>query len=164
MTGEELDASDARVRALIVGNAYAQIGGVTVSDYWRSALGKGWQGPFPKHWCGAFCLAMLHSVGAATDVLWEVGKGFLFRLKATKRPEPGDIVYFDKPFQHHALFARYDGDSIITVDGNQGFPHPVREVCRDRDRPTAIYSIASLLPARPDTEPAPPLEVDDVQA
>jgi hypothetical protein len=162
VTGEELDASDVRVRARIIANARAQIGAVTVSEYWRDVLGPDWTGPFPKHWCGAFCLAMLHSVGAATDILWEVGKGFLFRLPRAKDPQPGDVVYFDKPFQHHALFVRYDGDHIVTIDGNQGAPWPVCERRRAKNKATAIYSVANLLPYQPDTIPAPAPEGDDL--
>jgi hypothetical protein len=159
VSGEELDDSDRRVRQRIIGVAYGEIEGVRTSDYWRDVLGKGWQGPYPREWCGAFCLWCLHQVGAATGVLWEVGEGFLFRLPRARDPQPGDVVYFDKPFQHHALFVRYDGDFIVTIDGNQGAPRPIREQRRPRSKVTAVYSVANFLPYEaPLTEPAPPPE------
>lgn len=105
-------------------------------------------------WCGAFCLSVLKQSGLAKDAYWKFGKGFIgpLGLKQTAHPLPGDIVYIDAPYQHHAIFVEQVGDIVTSVDGNQG-PHnggyPDHINVRINRRPvngiTAIYSIEALL-------------------
>lgn len=75
------------------------------------------------------------------------------RLRATRTPSRGDIVYLDQPFQHHALFDyEYDG-KVHSVDGNQP---DVRQRTRQRQGLT-FFSISSLLDATDrDTDPLIP--------
>ena len=75
-----------------------------------------------KAWCGGFALWALKQAGLAGDLIWHIGRGFaeVYRLPRTKNPQPGDIVYYDQPLQHHALVRRNNGDGTIdTIDGNQ---------------------------------------------
>lgn len=64
-------------------------------------------------WCGAFALHVLRKCGL-TDWHWVLRKGFIWcddngrnlkapRLPITRNPKPGDIAYFNLPFQHYAI-------------------------------------------------------------
>jgi hypothetical protein len=144
-----------RARAAIVAAAKSQLGLSDPDVYWREVLPVTWKGPYPRHWCGAFALWCLRQAGVGLGIRWEVGKGFLYRLKRTTTPEPGDIGYVDQPFQHHFVVTEADRHTIGSVDGNQGTPG-----VQARSRAVGkhlYYSVASLLPIEaPDTEPAPP--------
>jgi hypothetical protein len=129
-------------RAYVVELARGELGKSDPAVYWREVLGPKWVGPYPKHWCGAFCLWALRQAGL-TDWEWEVGKGFLWRLQRTKTPEPGDIGYVDQPFQHHFLVTEADRHTISSVDGNQGTPG-VQARSRVANKHT-YFSIAALL-------------------
>lgn len=119
--------------------------------YWREVLPRDWRGPYPPHWCGAFALWCLHAA-LGCDWHWEIGKGFLWRLRRTDDPDLGDICYLDKPYQHHAVLTAVGendhGRYVISVDGNSGMP-PTRvdEHWRRREKWTAIYSIQPLVDA-----------------
>jgi hypothetical protein len=130
--------------------AASQEGVVGADLYWRGVLPESWQGPYPRHWCGAFALWCLReALGCKWG--WKVGIGFLFRLTPTKDPKPGDICYVDKPYQHHAVLLAYgvedDGArSTITQDGNQeAAPGKCLRVYRKHPKWSAIYSIEPLL-------------------
>lgn len=122
--------------------------------YWRGVLPKNWQGPYPRHWCGAFALWCLREV-LGCEWQWEVDgitnsekkSGFLFHLRRTSNPQPGDICYSDKPYQHHAVLLAIGIDgSTITQDGNQGAaPGQCLRKYRKRPKWSAIYSIEPLL-------------------
>lgn len=95
-------------------------------------------------WCGIFALWVLHECGLASDMAWEYGRGFLFRLPVTATPQPGDIAYIDQPYQHHAIVVSVNGETVETVDGNQpGDTISLRSRLR-RDF-TAFYSIEPLI-------------------
>lgn len=141
-------------RERVVELARGELGLSDASKYWRDVLTSG--PPFPPHWCGAFALWALRQAGL-TDWHWQIGKGFLWRLKRTTTPEPGDIGYVDQPFQHHFVVTEVDRHTIGSVDGNQGDPG-----VQARSRAVGkhhYYSIASLLGSANtrDTDPAPPL-------
>jgi len=130
--------------------ASSQEGVVGAERYWREVLGPKWQGPYPRHWCGAFALWCLReAIGCNWE--WKVGLGFLFRLLPTDNPLPGDICYIDKPYQHHAvLLAIGEQDNgkrfTISQDGNQGAaPGKCLRIYRKLPKWSAIYSIESLL-------------------
>ncbi|HXJ47944.1 MAG TPA: CHAP domain-containing protein [Candidatus Acidoferrum sp.] len=144
-------------RARIVEIARAEKGAGRVEEYWKDVLGPSWVGPHPQHWCGAFALWCLHQAGIAHDVRWVVGKGFLYHLhtKDPWRAQAGDIVYFDKPYQHHAIFADRIGATIDTIDGNQP---GVTERLRHLTGGIAVFDITPLLPAETPTDPCPPPE------
>lgn len=128
-------------RETVVTLARQEVGESDASKYWRDVLPSSWRGPYPKEWCGAFALAMLRRAGLA-QWDWEVGKGFLWRLKRTDQPQVGDCGYLDQPYQHHFLFDREADGWVYSVDGNQP---DVRERKRRRDTVTAFYSIETLL-------------------
>jgi peptidoglycan hydrolase-like protein with peptidoglycan-binding domain len=119
---------DVDPRQRIVEAAAGEIGPGRVADYWASC---GVKPPYPKHWCGAFCLWALHQAGLALDVKWVVGKGFVGGERQVRIPEPGDVAYYHSPYQHHAIVERVELDVVHTIDGNQ--PDVRRRVRRLRD-------------------------------
>ena len=133
--------------------AKSQVGPGDRVGYWLNALG--YDPGKSKAWCGAFCLAGLHTVGLALGHKWGIdGSGMVgpLHLKRTMTPSRGDICYLDQPFQHHFLFD-YEHDGYVhSVDGNQP---DVREKKRRREG-IVFYSIESLLPHEHDTEPQLP--------
>ncbi len=149
-------------RDLVVSLAAADVGLSDPKPYWRVVLGSAWVGPYPKHWCGAFALYKLREAGLC-DWLWQIkgilgatNWGFLFRLERTNGPQPGDCCYLDQPFQHYCLVERVEGDTVHTIDGNQGTPGIQRKSHKLSDKRWAHYTIASLLAANHDTEPQLP--------
>lgn len=165
-------------RAIVVAAAEAELGPGRVADYWRDVLGPSWRGPYPKEWCGAFALWCLHQAGLGLGVQWRVAmrpkdpSGFLLvnhavgRMPRTTTPLPGDIAYFDAPYQHHAVVVSSVPGALVTIDGNQGNLRglPVRRVTRASTRGAAFFSISLFLSAaelepaesRIPTDPAPP--------
>jgi hypothetical protein len=120
-----------------------------IREYHSNALGKPHVGP-EVEWCGLFALAMLHDAGIAQNVHWRIGGGFCEeqRLRRVKLPEPGDVVYYDKPFQHHALVHSVDTEAgtFSSVDGNQAGDTVTLRTKIPLSKPTCFYSIESLLP------------------
>jgi hypothetical protein len=138
--------------------AASQEGVIGADRYWREVLGPKWQGPYPRHWCGAFALwALRQTLGC--DCMWEIDgitnnkkrSGFLWQLRPATDPQPGDICYSDLPYQHHAvLLAIGEQDNgkrfTISQDGNQGAaPGKCLRIYRKLPKWSAIYSIESLL-------------------
>jgi hypothetical protein len=129
-------------RDRVVEIARAELGLSDASKYWRDVLTSG--PPYPPHWCGAFALWCLRQAGL-TDWHWEIGKGFLWRLRRTTEPQPGDIGYQDQPFQHHFVVADVGQHTIASIDGNQGSPG-VQERHRALSNPGLVFfSIEPLL-------------------
>lgn len=103
---------------------------------------------YPPEWCGAFALWCLRQALPALRVYWAFGPpsyGFLFRLEQTHAPEPGDIAYLDKPFQHHAVVTSVENGVVYTIDGNQGASEPIKTHSAPLSHWTAFYSIARFL-------------------
>ena len=155
-TWNELVAATDAIRQRIVTAAAGELGPGDPPKYWRSCRVPG--PPYPKHWCGGFALWALHEAQVGLDVSWRIGLGFceVERLPRTTRPKPGDVAYKDKPFQHHAVVERVDGDTVTTIDGNQ--PHCARRV-KKLSAWTCFYSVESLIKRSPlgtaNTEQAP---------
>lgn len=97
-------------------------------------------------WCGGFALWAIKEAGFAKDTIWQIGKGFteINRLPRTKNPEPGDIAYYDQPFQHHAIVSSVKDGIVNTIDGNQP-GGTVQEKQRPLNTATAYYSITPLI-------------------
>ncbi len=131
---------DARHKVLFY--ASHEIGPQDPKKYWLDVLPE--HEGFSGEWCGGFTLWALHQAGLAKDINWEVGKGFCYRLPITMEPMPGDIAYFHKPFQHHAIVESVDGNSVTTIDGNQPGNTVARRL-RPRESVTAFYSIEPLI-------------------
>jgi hypothetical protein len=102
-------------RQKVVAAAMSQVGKSDASPYWRDTLGNE---SAPKEWCGAFALWALHRAKLAHDVMWAIGKGFLYRLPQTKEPKPGDIAYKDQPNQHHAVVEYVTPTQVGVINGN----------------------------------------------
>ncbi len=164
---------EARLLALVYARGERGIG--RPNEYWREVLGDK-PPPYPKEWCGAFALWCLHGAGIAKDVLWVSGIGFLSHVEGKKlvwsvpkvtTPEPGDIAYFDKPYQHHALVEsldpapRFERDgfshaawTLRTIDGNQpDVRNRTRSHIPTLHESATFFSIAPWLPPEPSTEP-----------
>ncbi len=128
-------------------------------EYHSSALGRPWVGKFAE-WCGLFALWGLHESGIALGVKWKLGGGFCEeqRLARVKLPEPGDIVYYDRPFQHHAVVVAVDTETgtFSSCDGNQAADSVTLRTKIPLSKPTCFYSISKLLESERDTEPPPP--------
>ncbi len=93
-------------------------------------------------WC-------IHQAGLGLELRWEFGPphfGFLYRLPITHDPKPGDVAYLAEPFQHHAIVTEVEGDTVHTIDGNQGAAEPIKARSTPRSHWTAFYSIEPLLP------------------
>lgn len=134
-------------RAEVVRIARAELGPGDVETYWRDAVQDSkWPGGLA--WCGIFCLWALHQAGLAKSVKWKLGYGFLEvqRLPKTHQPLPGDVAYFDKPFQHHAIVESYEQGVLETIDGNQP---DVRARTRSPNHGAVFYSIQPFLDAEP---------------
>jgi hypothetical protein len=139
----DLNRSLPPTRESVVAVARGQLGESDASVYWRDVLTSG--PPFPPHWCGAFALWCLRQANL-TDWHWEIGKGFLWRLKRTYDPQIADIGYQDEPYQHHFVVTELGDITFTSVDGNQGHPG-VQERHRNKDpHKYAFYSIEQLLP------------------
>lgn len=141
-------------RTAIVAAARSQVGPGDVGAYWTSC---GLPPSTEAAWCGAFCLWALHEAHVAVNVKWITGLGFceVQHLARTKAPLPGDVAYFHKPFQHHAVVVSLVGDTLTTIDGNQP---DVKERVRVNPKDVVYYSIEKFLrPVQvvPAPQPAP---------
>jgi len=132
------------VRHRVLFNATQEIGPQDPKKYWADVIPE--HPGFSGEWCGGFTLWALHQAGIARDISWEMGKGYCYRLPITDDPKPGDIAYFDQPFQHHAIVESVSGNVLTTIDGNQPGNTVARRV-RPRDSATTFYSIEPLLSA-----------------
>lgn len=145
-TGEAIDA-----RSALVVRAQLEIGEQDPDKYWRVVQPKLMGNKHRISWCGGFALWCLREVKLC-DWEWIIygsdgnKSGFLFRLKRTDSPLPGDIAYFEKN-QHHAIVEKTDDELVHSIDGNT-MPYPregVRAYIRHRNEISAFYSIASLI-------------------
>lgn len=111
----------------VLNRAASKIGSPDPDEFWKEVLATfkpgGQRG---LAWCGAFALWALRPV---TTRMWRLGLGFLSvppALPQIENPEPADVAYFDRPFQHHALVEKIEGEILHTIDGNQGPPSTVK--------------------------------------
>jgi hypothetical protein len=160
LTGEELDWREAK-RAELLERFRQELGTGDPDRYWALV------GPEHKgdHWCGALFLYICRECGLAPGVLWSFDPakrryGFAWRLDqvSPNQAQPGDLAYFAK-HQHHAMVVRIEQGQgvpmLVTLDGNQGAPHRVREKRQRLSSVAAVYSIEPWLRAALDTIPAP---------
>ncbi len=141
-------------RSEVVRIARAELGPGDVEAYWRDAVSDTkWPGGLA--WCGIFALWCLHQAGLAKSVKWKLGYGFLEvqKLPKTHQPKPGDMAYFDKPFQHHAIVESYEQGVLKTIDGNQP---DVRARTRPPNHGAVFYSIEPFLQASMSAAPENP--------
>lgn len=132
-------------RAEVVNAALREVGSGDAQKYWDVsapgvAIGKG------ISWCGGFALWALKQAGLATNVFWEFGKGFLYKLPTTKNPQPGDIAYLTKN-QHHAVVSSTNADGSVNLINGNGAGGKVSLSTTPRSSIAAFYSIDPLLTA-----------------
>jgi len=143
-----LTKKDAREK--VVAAALGELGVQNPDKYWSIVQPKLMGRPTEIAWCGGFALWALKQASLAKDMIWNVGLGFaeVYHLPKTKDPKPGDIAYYDQPFQHHALVKRNNGDGTMdTIDGNQTGETVKEKFNVPISKPTAIYSIQPLVDA-----------------
>jgi hypothetical protein len=152
MNTQSPDTSANGYRQAVVSYARTQLDITDPSPYWLKVYGSVPK-PLKKYaWCGVFVLWVLHVVGL-TKRRWVSGLGFLYVddqghgnetpwLPITQHPEPGDVAYFDQPYQHYALVDYVDSDTVHLIAGNtpdvSAYPKPLRSA-------TAYFSIAPLV-------------------
>jgi hypothetical protein len=131
------------VRSKVLELATLELGNADASKYYRECLG---QVPAKKYaWCGIFALWCLREA-ADCKWTWAIGSGFLFRLNRTSDPLPGDIAYFDQPYQHHAIVREIKGDELFLIQGNYGFPGRVAESqCSISAKKPVFFSIQRIV-------------------
>lgn len=124
-----------------------------VDEYWADVMHQSASAPHPPAWCGALALHCLHEAELGLTLFWrfqtstDKRSGFLWALKRTDHPEPGDVGYIDQPYQHHFIVECVDGATIECIDGNHGAASPIARVERKLGaHGVAYFSIASLLP------------------
>lgn len=128
-------------RDAVISAAKTQVGKADLNTYFADAAPM-YVGQKPS-WCGIFALWALHQAGLAKGIMWKVGLGFLYRLKQTTDPKPGDLAYFDKN-QHHAIIADVRGDEVDLINGN-GSGGMVSLSTAPKSKARAYYSIQSLI-------------------
>lgn len=142
----------ASLRQEVANLASRERGSTDSAKYWREVLPASWRGPFPPQWCGAFTLWALR-VALGCPWQWEIGRGYLYRLRPTSDPDLGDVCYMDQPYQHHAILIAIGTDAdgasfVISQDGNSGnSPGICQENWRKRSAWTTFYSIDPLIKA-----------------
>ena len=127
-------------RKAVLDAARAELGKTDPTPYEVSVLGYK---SGKVSWCGIFALAMLRKVGL-TNWLWELGRGFLYRLPQTKDPKPGDLFYMNA-LQHHGIVEDILPDGrVVTLNGNSD-GGAVARVVREPSTIAAYYSIEPLV-------------------
>lgn len=93
-------------------------------------------------WCGIFALWALKTAGRSVGN-WRVGTGIsgVAGMKATSRPQPGDVGYLNA-HQHHCVITEVsaDGQSITTIDGNSGMDSTITRNTRGRGAFAGFYT------------------------
>lgn len=137
-------------RAQVVAIAASQVGPQNPDAYWSVVCPALKGHAHDVAWCGGFALACLHQA-FLTKKPWIIGKGFLLTspaLSTTDDPQPGDIAYFNRPVQHHAIVRQVKDGVLHTIDGNQGVSPAELVMLRERPRSmrgVTFYSIRTLI-------------------
>jgi hypothetical protein len=148
-------------RGAVVQAAISQLGQHNLAEYWSDALGKPQQSAPKLAWCGIFALRCLHVAGLAQHVTWRMGVGFLSKgdghwlIPMTDKPQPGDIGYRDKPWQHHFVVEAVDGDQVHSIDGNSGAYSTVNRCTHPVGHGCIYFSIAPLIALVGTQDPLP---------
>jgi hypothetical protein len=134
------------IRSKVLELATLELGNADPSKFWKDAFG---QVPKKKYaWCGIFALWCLRQA-ADCNWTWSIASdksGFLFRLNRTSDPLPGDIAYFDQPYQHHAIVREIKGDELFLIQGNYGFPgHVAESQCSVSAKKPVFFSIQRIV-------------------
>lgn len=147
LSGNDDSVGPAEPRDQVVAAAVSQLGFNDPAPYWEQTLPTTYVGPFPKDWCGSFCLWCLNQAGLALDAHWIVGRGFLMVppnvLPMTKEGQKGDIAYFEHN-QHHAVIEEVTDHTYKLINGNGAGGRVTRSEV-PRGQVTAVFSIAPYI-------------------
>ena len=134
-------------RQKVVKIAKSQVGPQNPDKYWAVVAPSLMGNPTGIAWCGGFALWALRQAGL-TNAMWPIGSGISQILPSTTNPQPGDVAYFNAPYQHHAIVDHIDGTTLYTIDGNQSPGEQVLPRTRQVKDATAFYSIQPLINAK----------------
>ena len=138
--------SEEAFRKRVVDAARSQVGKKDLNTYFADAAPQ-FVGQHPE-WCGIFALWALHQAGLAKDKTWETGLGFLEtkpRFPNTTDPKPGDIAYYEHPYQHQAVVLANNGDGT-TENANGNGQGGVVSISRPAiSSATAFYSLSKVI-------------------
>lgn len=122
-------------RQAVLDRAASMIGNPDPDTFWKVVLPSFKPGAQRGlAWCGGFALWAWTPEGINRK--WKLGSGFLSTSPAfpqipLTKAQPADVAYWHTPYQHHALFVSLQGETIHTIDGNQGAPNTVRAKARN---------------------------------
>ena len=137
-----------KVRARENDGTGKRVGSERLLEYFHLAAPGVWDdsiiethGAAMPSWCGIFSV-WAHKKAGRDIGNWQMGKGVsaFGTLTTTDSPQPGDIGYIDKPYQHHCIVHRIDGDTIHTIDGNSGLQSEVVENSRPRSKFSGFFT------------------------
>ena len=91
-------------------------------------------------WCGIFAVWAIKKAGIDVGN-WVIGRGVMDHstLKEVSEPKQGDIGYIQRPFNHQCIIDKIEGDTIVSIDGNQT-AGAISERRRPRTTFTAFFS------------------------
>lgn len=149
-----IDGLSARTR--VVSIAESQLGVSDPSAYWLDAYGDSSAQLNRLAWCGIFGLWVLRQA-RLTSRRWVLGRGFIFTtdegapcvtawLPTTVNPLPGDLAYFDKPYQHFAIVQDVENGTAFLIAGNT--PNVGRQQVQVSSPRVRFFSIAKLVGER----------------
>lgn len=122
--------------------AETQLGVTDPTSFWLDAYGA-LPDKMSRAWCGVFYLWCLRQAGLVT---WHWPVLFSQKLHVVSEPSPGDLAYFDQPYQHHAAVMRSEGDTLWLIQGNYGSPGRVAQsMVSHRQKRPIYYSIEKLV-------------------
>lgn len=92
-------------------------------------------------WCGIFSV-WAHKKAGKDIGNWQMGRGVsaFGKLTPTTSPQPGDIGYIHKPYQHHCIVVKVEGGSVHSIDGNSGMYSEVKENIRPLSEFTGFFT------------------------
>ncbi len=143
------DCSEDAFRKRVADVARSQVGKKDLNTYFADAAPQ-FVGQHPE-WCGIFALWCLHQAGLAKEKTWKTALGFILTqphpMPQTTDPKPGDVAYYEHPYQHQAVVLKNNGDGT-TENANGNGSGGVVSISRPAiSSATAFYSIANFIAA-----------------
>ncbi|HUX77938.1 MAG TPA: hypothetical protein VMY40_15000 [Anaerolineae bacterium] len=139
-------------RQQVAAHAAGEVNKTDPRPYVEDALGH--PSDWDRNWCGMFALWAYHQAGLLLDVHWKTdGSGFVggnLRPIVPSQLQAGDLIYFDQPYQHHALveWVNHATGMMSTINGN-GAGGAVTRVVRPIADADNYYSMGHLVAPGP---------------
>lgn len=137
-----------KVRAKENDGSGKRVGAKYLLEYFHKAAPGVWPdsiietaGAQMPSWCGIFSV-WAHKQGGKDIGEWQMGRGVsaFGTLTPTTSPQPGDIGYIHKPYQHHCIVVKVEGGSVHSIDGNSGTFSEVIENTRPLSEFTGFFT------------------------